>query len=54
MLKKLKERLAISPDQKLKIFKAVNKFLFCQVLKFHLPTLNEQGVVCIICENKLS
>lgn len=40
-------------ETKLKIFKFVNKILFCKLLKLHLPIPFEQHLVCVICSNKV-
>lgn len=53
MIKQIKSRLCISQTTKVKIFKGVNTFLFCRVLRFHLPTLGPKGVTCIICDKTL-
>lgn len=47
------KRLTIKQKTKLKLFKLLNKILFCKLLRFHLPIPTQNGFTCIICEKQV-
>lgn len=52
MLAKLKRMFRLKDSTKLKVFKIVNKFVFCRIVDFHLPRIGVDGVDCVICGKK--
>lgn len=53
LLNKIKSKLVIRHETKHKLFILVNKYVFCSMLKFHLPVPQQNGYKCVICQKSV-
>lgn len=45
--------LQLKQETKVKLFKFINKILFCKLIKLHLPVPTEKGFTCVICSKPI-